>query len=770
MNNTFKLSLFFRIFLYALCLFFCVSAAYTQISFDDADLNGADGLLFSAGMQSGSFLRKNLYAATLDARSDAHKALTAPPRLLTCFPQKLESLQNGKFLQIRNADGVFIYAANSGTLTPISMTNSLYPSPAVSARFRSNLIETAISPDGNWICVCRKTDSVYGSLVLASTKTGNEIILIDRLGLRLSNIPVLWSPDSRVLIYEKNNRLYFIEPDNAFDPALAEERFRSFGEGSIASIRWADEKKLIYIRDNSIFTIFSHELYTRSLYSAMLGTGKITGRLPLFFNDREDLFWTDKSGTRLVIVQGGKNIFYFDLTDKSSAYNTAFFSLQSSPADFSVFWISSDDEKSSVSAESSDTLPLIWTEYFSVDGIRNSAAYVLSSGFSKSDSVSNVRFLSRTLPQGAVTPAMSPDNTKIAFCTEDALYVYNPRLWTAEYVFSDEKIVSFCWKNSSSLYAGGNESVRLWSFAEDTKKVLFLSCAGDFMWASDGLSVISRIKAGNFIYSADTNTWQHSDITRERSRRNMNSRWRIISEQQSEGLYKNLFFVRSLKGPGKTVPLLTELPQKKARGAVALAFEAFDNNENTACILHMLRERGLTASFFINGEFLRRFPDTVQAIAADNHECASSFYTTVDLLSDDFIIDENFIRRGLARNEDEFYALTQQDLKLLWYPPYGKSSEFIEKAGSEAGYKMIKNPIRPHTAAAVETASRCADVLSSESIARICANLKAGDIILLPCGVKGSCYTSRICDKIDVLINAVLESGYTILPVSALAY
>ena len=770
MNNTFKRPLFFRIFLHISCLFFCFSASYAQISFDDADLNGADGLLFSAGIQSGSILRKNLYAAVLDARPDAREALTETPRLLTCFPQKLESLQNGKFLQIRNTDGVFIYSVNSGTLTPISTTDSLYPSPAVFARFRSNLIETSISPDGNWICVCRKTDSVFASLVLASTKTGKEIVLIDRLGFSLSNIPVLWSPDSRVLIYEKNNRLYFIEPENAFDPALAEERFRSLGEGSIASIRWADEKKLIYIRDNSIFTIFSHELYTRSLYSAMLGTGKITGRLPLFFNDREDLFWADNSGTRLVIVQGGKNIFYFDLTDKSSAYNAAFFSLQSSPADFSVFWIPSNDEKSAVHTETANTIPLVWTEYFSVEGTRKSAAYVLSNVLPKSDSVSSVRFLARTLPEGAANPAMSPDNTKIAFCTEDALYVYNPRSWTAEHVFSDEKIVSFCWKNSSSLYAGGNESVRLWNLAENTKKVLFLSCAGDFMWASDGVSIISKIKAGNFLYSPDTNTWQPSDIEPGRSRQNMNSRWRIISENRVSGTYKNLFFVRSLKGPGKTLPLLADISDpKKAKGAVALAFEAFDNNESTACILDMLRGRGLSATFFINGEFLRRFPDTVQAIAADKHECVSSFYTTVDLLSDDFIIDENFIRRGLARNEDEFYALTQQDLKLLWYPPYGRFSEFIEKAGAAAGYKMIKNPIRPHTSGTPDGSS-CTDVLSSESIARICADLKAGDVILLPCGGKGSCFSSRICDKIDVLINAVLESGYTLLPVSALVY
>ena len=133
----------------ALCtILMCItaSAVWAQITFEDVDLNGADGLLFSVRMQNGNRSRKNLYLAELDPHAQNEYAALNEPRLLTCFPQKLETLQNGKFLQIRNADGVFIYGLNTQTLSCVSPICSLYPSPALHARVRDNLVETAVSP------------------------------------------------------------------------------------------------------------------------------------------------------------------------------------------------------------------------------------------------------------------------------------------------------------------------------------------------------------------------------------------------------------------------------------------------------------------------------------------------------------------------------------------------------------------------------------------------------------------------------------------------
>jgi len=750
----------------ALCTFLmCItaSAVWAQITFEDVDLNGADGLLFSVRMQNGNRLRKNLYLAELDPHAQNDYAALNEPRLLTCFPQKLETLQNGKFLQIRNADGVFIYGLNTQTLSCVSPICSLYPSPALHARVRDNLVETAVSPDGNWICLFKKKDAVSGSIVLASTKTGKERVLVEKADFSFTDIPVLWAPDSAFLIYEKNKRLYFIAPDDAFDPALADEKYRSIGEGGISRVAWAGAKKLMYIQGDLIFALNTHELYTRALYAAVLGTGTIALRLPWFFDDQRDRFWTDVSGTKAVLVQGGKSVFYIDLGKKSHFYTTAFLPVPEATSAVTVLWAGTRQKPgSSAQKRAAGTYPIVWFEYFTNGGKRHSAAYALQKSAEPSPRLSDVRFVRLSLPEGAENPALSPDKKKIAFCADNALHVYDVDTWLPHSVYTDEKIVSFAWRNTSSLYIGGSETVSLKDIDTGTEKLLFLSAADGFAWDSTGTRIFASIKKGIFAYDSKTNTWTNAPDTVQRKRRHMNAQWRIILDRRPAGFYKNLLFVRSLQGPGKNRPLLPALSGVKnnTKGKVAVAFDALDNAEDIPHILNMLAERGIKTTFFINGEFMRRFPEAVKTLCAQEYECASLFHTVADLLSDDFVIDENFIRRGLARNEDEFYALTGTDMKLFWHAPYGRYSELIEKAGKAAGYTIIKNAVYVNS-----------EPLSSERIAGIGAKLHDGAVILVPCAVAASPRNNpSVIGKLEVLINAVLEAGYEIVPVSQIIY
>lgn len=758
--------------------------ACAQVVFENVDLNDADGLLFSALIKSGQLSWKNLYSAKIDAANRSAAASQKAPELLTCFPQKLDSLQNGKFLQIRNADGVFIYTG-SGTLNCVSSTSSL--NPLLPNRARDNLMETAVSPDGNWICLFRKTDALSGSMVLASTKTGKEFVLAEKADFSFTDIPVRWSPDSEVLVYEKNNRLYFIEPKNAFDPALAEEKFRTIGEGTISCISWATPKKLIYIQGDLIFSLFTTELYTRALYAAVLGTGKIAGRLPWRFDGENDLFWTDETGTRFVVVQAGKNIFYFDLEREDSSYDCAFLPVSGASSSFAVFWTaqniiapSSTNAGANVNAGAKNiakTVPVVWIEYFSEEGERKSDAYALKTTHMPAEAASASRFVRLSVPDGALKPQLSPDKKKIAFCADGTLFVYSPDTWETPASYSDEKVVSFAWRTSSSLYVGGNETVRTWNYSDGTKDVLFLSAAGDFSWGADGKTVTTTVGAGTFVYDESSRTWRPAEASVEHKRKYMNKKVRILFEQKNSGFYANFPVVRFLQGPSRNLPLFAANAQVKApKGKVALAFDALDGKDSVPYILSALSSRGLGATFFINGEFMRRFPESVGAVCAKGHECASLFYTSADLLSDDFIIDENFIRRGLARNEDEFYALTGKDLSLFWHAPYCRSSPLIRQAGKEAGYTFVdktvclfsENGMQKGAVGRQGNGSRA--LLSSEHIGEFITELCDGSVVLLPCGPMGTCHGSAICDKLEVLISAISEAGYSIVPVSQMVY
>ena len=63
----------------------------------------------------------------------------------------------------------------------------------------------------------------------------------------------------------------------------------------------------------------------------------------------------------------------------------------------------------------------------------------------------------------------------------------------------------------------------------------------------------------------------------------------------------------------------------------------------------------------MNGEAIRRHPDAVREIAEAGHEVGSLFYTYFNMTDSRFRLDREFIKRGLARNEDDYYAATGRE-------------------------------------------------------------------------------------------------------------
>ena len=72
----------------------------------------------------------------------------------------------------------------------------------------------------------------------------------------------------------------------------------------------------------------------------------------------------------------------------------------------------------------------------------------------------------------------------------------------------------------------------------------------------------------------------------------------------------------------------------------------------------------------MNGEFIRRYPDAVREIADSGHEVGSLFYAYFNMTDARFTVDSDFVKSGLARNEDDYYAATGRELSLLWHAPY----------------------------------------------------------------------------------------------------
>ncbi|MBP5451261.1 MAG: hypothetical protein J6Y16_03390, partial [Treponema sp.] len=132
-----------------------------------------------------------------------------------------------------------------------------------------------------------------------------------------------------------------------------------------------------------------------------------------------------------------------------------------------------------------------------------------------------------------------------------------------------------------------------------------------------------------------------------------------------------------------------------------------------------------------------------------------SFYSSADLLSPMFGIDGEFIKRGLARNEDEFLVATGKELSLLWHAPNYKSNEMMRKAGEESGYTYVE-------AEPVKVSS------SSSFIQDLVNDLENGKIISLTVGKNTGKENTYLTEHLDLLFASILNAGWEICPLQEL--
>ncbi|OJF77555.1 MAG: hypothetical protein BKP49_00790 [Treponema sp. CETP13] len=749
-------------FLFLCFCFLPLFAMSESLSFSGLDLNSNNELLFSAKTSSGLYTWNNLYRATLINEKNEIAASKEDPTLLTCFPLKMDVFLEGRFLQIRNNDGVFLYSKNKKTLEKISSSSSLHNSPQNSAKIRDNLANISVSPNGKWICYFERTSPAKGKVLLSNTSTGGKFILAENAEFSFEEIPVIWCPDSSFVVYEKEGHLYFVNPKDAFAENLIDEKYRSIGPGNIGNVKWASSKKLVYISHDLVFSIMTNELYTRALYSELVGVGDICGRLPSAFDGKRDKFWINENCNRIVLVDNQHTLWYMELkkSDSDASYVKTLFSypfvnVPGTAYNFNIFWSQSS---------SGEQIPIVWIELFR-NGVKESYVYRLV----KNTEENYAWFEALPLPSFVHDPQLSPNGKSLAFIANDFIGVYDLVGWKERARFSGENMVSFAWVDSNSMYVGGINTIQYWDYVSDNKNVILLSSANKYAWDGSTGRVLAECYAGNYFYNTETKTWEKTETVISRKTLSRNAFWRAFIDESRNNEYENAIYIRSLSGANTTKPLLqafyTPDPESKK---VALIFDALDNSDGISQILMVLNKYGLKATFFLNGEFIRRFPNVVKEISNSGHECASMFYTVANLTSDTFIPDKKYIMRGLARNEDEFYQLTGKELSLAWHAPSYVYSDIIEEASDEAGYSYVKSSVKTGDTNTIEKAARTGTpyISSGTIVENLAKEFEDKQIIPISCGLSYGTRPDYLYNKLDELVSALLGQGFKIVPVS----
>lgn len=725
--------------IFQLGLFFASFYCFAGIKFGDADINKNDEILYTIRQEiPGVFSYRSLFKAKIE-----DGAVSGEPALISCFPEQMELLGGGKILQVRNR-----YGTAWIDLAAKSVEWKKYSAEIPMNSMR--LSKVSVSPNGEWICYAEKNGYATGKLFLKNVNSSKEICLDENSSFNYENVSVKWSADSSVLVYAKNGNVYFCNPSAVARGVEVDEKFRKIGPGTINSVNWTGGKFLVYIDSDLVYKISSKELYTLGLYSGIIGKGQMVGRLPSQFMASKDSFSVNSDVSSMVLIQNGKIFTYFKINRNTCDYLDIIYSgpyvdLSASLLESEILW-------------DLNGLPIVWMRMLPYGGQRiKSSVYHLENRLSKFLDISD-----------SGRPVVSPDGKNCAFYSGSSVYIYDTKNWKRVNKVEGENVVSLLWENDSTLIIGGDRTIRSWKILEQNPEILAISSAVNGFWNNDQITADS----GNgkfFVFDDEKKTWTQKETEIARRPNNLrNERYRLFCGETANPLFENALYIRTLFGKAVTRPVYQESVKKiPERKKVALAFDAYDNADGLPRVLYTLNRYLVTGTFFLNGEFIRRYPNETKQISLSRNECASMFFSTSKLTQPGFLVNEDYIRRGLARNEDEFNAVTGKELSLMWHAPHYAASEKIIQDGKKAGYDYIdiKNPACDSVTLEQAVNGKGKYLCPGELIESYIKNLDEGEkVIPVTVGISRGTRESYLYDNLDLLIGAILDAGYEIVP------
>ncbi len=756
-----------------------------EVSFFGLDLAQDDKLLFQAktALPGGS-----LYASLFQA-----KVPDGPIEQLTFFPEEIQCLDEGRSLQIQNRYGLF---RSSGTdlhgFKPVKGFPSFVSGSQVQA---GKLIPIQASPDGRYILSIQPLKSAYGRLVLHDAQSGVETIVSQRLGYLLGSFPALWSPDSNFFVYASGGRLYYFSVEQLRGKRIPDERFRDLGPGQAANARWSPNGSLFTIQGRQLFRSDPREFFTRTLYSSLLSTGSIVGEVPFAFDPNFDSFEISPSGRSILLVKNTRSIFIYEVKndDRSSLdpEMMPYLYLPSNTLVNRVIWpvggpitilatLLQNGERRMRAFRVADpefARPLIAETKPPADasGPKNLPALRQEAKVQDLDGVRDI--------------ALSPDGKLFAVASADALRILSYDDFSLKQSLDASSPIRLLWRNSSQIILAGEQSTELIDLSTGKRELLALSQAESAGWSPASGSAI--VKTGGKAYALNqAGLWDDAMVYAPLPASSFSANYRVFTDEVQAGSYKNAVMVRAIKTlktsslvlpPSKRyapfplkdeerVPDVFDHGSRIRRREVALVFDLYDGDEGLMTSLNVLKDYGIKGTFFLNGEFIRRYPGAVKDLAESGMELGSMFFANWNLTDGNFTVDAEFIRRGLARNEDDFFAVCGRELSAIWHAPHYSINSMMLQAAKSLGYAYVGRDVDPLDWVASQEQYRFPGMYLDAAgiVERVMERKQPGSIIALRMGIPAGGRGDYLYNRLDILINALISEGYEIVPVSTL--
>ena len=181
---------------------------------------------------------------------------------------------------------------------------------------------------------------------------------------------------------------------------------------------------------------------------------------------------------------------------------------------------------------------------------------------------------------------------------------------------------------------------------------------------------------------------------------------------------------------------------------LSISFDAAWGNEDTQQLIDILGKYDIKATFFVVGEWVDKYPESVKALSDAGHEVMnhSNDHAHMSKLSrDEIIADVNTCN-------DKIEAVTGVRPTLI-RPPYGEYDDNVVSAIRSMGMEPIQWDV---------DSLDWKDLSAAEITKRVTAKVQPGSIVLFHNAAK------HTPEALPTILENLLQQGYTFVPISQL--
>lgn len=217
-----------------------------------------------------------------------------------------------------------------------------------------------------------------------------------------------------------------------------------------------------------------------------------------------------------------------------------------------------------------------------------------------------------------------------------------------------------------------------------------------------------------------------------------------------------LSFIKTGRNIGVSSGATKKLPiycvDTKGEKKVAITFDAAWGDEDAEEILGTLDKYQVKATFFMVGDWIRKYPDLVKKIATAGHDVANHSNKHPHVNS----MNKEAIKKDIMDAHATISEITGQKC-YLYRPPYGEYNNTVLEAAEECQYYTIQWDVDSIDWKGYDAPTIVNKVLGHK-------HLGDGSIILLHNGAK------HTAEALPQIIEGLKNKGYEIVPISELIY